>query len=61
MGLKILEEIEVAQVGVWMNGLLVLIASLESLNLVVNEKARGNLPPAVYDFEDGVEGDAGER
>ena len=61
MGLKILQEIEMAQVGVWMNGLLVLSASLKSLNLVVNEKARGNLPPAGYNFEDGVEGDAGER
>ena len=61
MGLKILQEIEMAQVGVWMNGLIVLSASLKSLNLVVNEKARGNLPPAGYNFEDGVEGDACER
>ena len=50
-----------AQVGVWMNGLLVLSVSLESLNLVVNEEARGDVPPAGYNFEDGVERDACER
>ena len=49
-----------AQVGVWMTGLLVLSANLKSLNLVVKEEARGNLPPAGYDFKYGVEGDAGE-
>ena len=60
MGLKILQEIQMAQVGVWMPGVLVLSANLKSLNLVVNEEARGNLPPAGYDFKDGVEGDASE-
>ena len=50
-----------AQVGVWMTGLLVLSASLKGLNLVVNEEARGNLPPAGYNFKDGVEGDTSER
>ena len=58
MGLKILQEIQMAQVGVWMTGLLVLSANLKSLDLVVNEEARGNLPPAGYDFKDGVKGDA---
>ena len=50
-----------AQVGVWMNGLLVLVVGLESLNLVVNEEAGGDLPPAGYYLEDGVEGDVCKR
>ena len=60
MGLKILQEIQMAQVGVWRTGLFLLGAHLEGLNLVINEEAGGNLPPAGYEFEDGVKGDASE-
>ena len=50
-----------AQVGVWRTGLFLFGAHLEGLNLVVNEEARGNLPPAGYNYKDGVEGDTSER
>ena len=60
MGLKILQEIQMAQVGVWRTGLFLLSAHLKGLNLVINEEARGNLPPAGYDFKGGVKGDASE-
>ena len=56
-----IEDIAGNSDGAGRTGLLVFSASLKGLNLVVNEKARGNLPPAGYNFEDGVEGDAGER
>ena len=58
MGLKILQEIQMAQVRVWRTGLFLLGAHLERLNLVINEEARGNLTPAGCDFKDGVKGDA---
>ena len=40
----------------WRIGLFLLDACLKGLHLVVDEVARGNLPPASNELKDGVEG-----
>ena len=60
MGLKILQEIQMAQVVVWRTGLFLLDACLKSLHVVVDEVARGHLPPTGDELKDGVEGNASE-
>ena len=44
----------------WRTGLVLLDACLEGLHVVVDEVARGNLPPAGNELKDGVEGHASE-
>ena len=44
----------------WRIGLFLLDACLKGLHLVVDEVARGNLPPASNELKDGVEGNASE-
>ena len=46
------------QVVVWRIGLFLFGACLKGLHLVVDEMARGNLPPAGYELEGGVKGSA---
>ena len=44
----------------WRTGLFLLDARLKGLHLVVDEVARGNLPPAGNELKNGVEGNASE-
>ena len=56
VGLKKLQNVQVTQVVMWRIGLFLLATCLKGLHLVVDEVARGNLPPAGYELKDGMEG-----
>ena len=60
VGLKVLQSVQMTQVMVWRTGLFLLGARLKALHLVINEVARGNLPPAGNELKGGVKGHASE-